>query len=66
MMIYTQPTNRKEVVRIYDDICPTLRTAMGLGGGNVPMVVDDYEQKAYCLQGNMIGRKISNGPLGGE
>lgn len=39
MMIFTQPADRKMSLRIYEDITPTLRSAMGSGGGNVPMVL---------------------------
>ena len=47
-----------EGIRINDsETSPTVRSAYGTGGGNVPMV-------AYPIQGNMIGRSDTAGPVG--
>ena len=40
----------------------TLTTRMGTGGGNVPMLA--VPDKAYSIQGSMIGRADKNGPQG--
>jgi len=46
-----------EGVRISSDgICPTIRTAYGTGGGNVPMV--------FPIQNTVIGRSDTAGPQG--
>ena len=47
-----------EGIRINDsETSPTVRSAYGTGGGNVPMV-------AYPIQGSMIGRNDNAGPEG--
>ena len=41
------------------DVCSTVTSAWGTGGGNIPFAL-----KSYALQGSMIGRAEKNGPQG--
>lgn len=50
---------------ITEDVCCTLTSAMGLGGGHVPLVaVSEEEMQTYLIQGTVIGRKDTAGPQG--
>ena len=52
-------THADEVMRpVKDGIVPTLNARMGTGGNQVPVV------HAYCIAGNTIDRKITNGGNG--
>jgi DNA (cytosine-5)-methyltransferase 1 len=48
--------NRRDGVRLYEEIMPTLQGFMGTGGGNVPMI--------FPIQNTVIGRSDSAGPQG--
>ena len=50
---------------ITEDVCCTLTSAMGLGGGHIPLVaVSEEEMQTYPIQGTVIGRKDTAGPQG--
>jgi DNA (cytosine-5)-methyltransferase 1 len=46
-------TQRRDVVRVYEGMSPTLNAFMGTGGGNVPLV------KSYCVSGNTCDHKTN-------
>jgi DNA (cytosine-5)-methyltransferase 1 len=50
---------------ITEDVCCTLTSAMGLGGGHIPLVaLSEEEMQTYPIQGTVIGRKDTAGPQG--
>lgn len=44
-------------------VCPVLPAQLGTGGNNTPFVVEKHE-KVICIQGAVIGRSDTAGPMG--
>jgi DNA (cytosine-5)-methyltransferase 1 len=55
--VYLFEDNRRDGIRLYKDIAPTLQSFMGTGGGNVPLLPTP-------IQGTIIGRSDTAGPQG--
>lgn len=54
--------SQSQVIYDANGVAPALCSGCARWGGLTPRIL---EMTAYCLQGNMIGRKERNGPQGG-
>ena len=46
------------------DVAPTLSAKAGMGGNNLPIVMESIPEKSFCIAGNTIERQIQNGGNG--
>lgn len=46
------------------DVAPTLSAKAGMGGNNLPIVMESIPDKSFCIAGNTIERQIQNGGNG--
>ena len=46
------------------DVAPTLSAKAGIGGNNLPIVMESIPEKSFCIAGNTIERQIQNGGNG--
>ena len=46
------------------DVAPTLSAKAGMGGNNLPIVMESIPEKSFCIAGNTIDRQIQNGGNG--
>lgn len=62
VMIYENHAQDARVRQV--DVAPTLSAKAGMGGNNLPIVMETIPDKSFCIAGNTIERQIQNGGNG--